>query len=101
MKDTLIEDMVNTSNQKFILVYDFLRMWCFMIELIEIIQENFEGPMLDLSVGEAPNEFDKEIDLSGDVTSHTDLGNEIDDIFNDHGDEDDFGGFENIDDFDI
>jgi len=101
MKDTLIEDMVNTSNQKFILVYDFLRMWCFMIELNEIIQENFDGPMLDLSVGEAPNEFDKDIDLSGDMTGHADLGNEIDDIFNDHGDEDDFGGFENIDDFDL
>lgn len=100
MKDTLIEDMVNDSRQKFILVYDFLRMWCFMVELIEVIQEDFDGPMLDLAVGEAPGEFDKEIDLSGDMNSPMDLGNEIDDIFNDE-DEDGFGGFENIDDFDI
>lgn len=101
MKDTIIEDLVNTADQKFILVHDFLRMWCFMIELNEIIQENFEGPMLDLSVGAAPNELEKEIDFNSDQTANFDLGNEIDDIFNDHEDESEFGGFENIDDFDL
>ena len=102
MKETIIQDMVGTSKQKFILVYDFLKMWCFMIELIEVIQEDFEGPMLDLSVGIAPLEDSKEVDLSNDTFGGgDDLGNDIDDIFSDFEDEDDFGGFENIDDLDI
>lgn len=103
MGQTLIQDLVSTSNQRFLLVYDFLRMWCFMIELIEVIQEDFEFPMLDLSVGESPEEFSKEIDLSGDqsLTSSPELGNDFDDIFSDDIDDDEFGGFENIDDIDI
>ncbi len=102
MSETIIQDLVTTSNQKFIMVYDFLKMWCFMIELIEVSQEEFEGPMLDLSVGKAPLESSKDIDLSGDsgMGVSMDLGNEIDDIFSDSS-EDDFEGFENIDDFDI
>jgi len=102
MSETIIQDLVTTSKQKFVMVYDFLKMWCFMIELIEVTQEDFDGPMLDLSVGEAPLESSKEIDLSGDtgMGSSLDLGNEIDDIFSDSPD-DEFGGFENIDDFDI
>ncbi|MEO9532994.1 MAG: hypothetical protein ABJG68_15680 [Crocinitomicaceae bacterium] len=103
MKETIIQDLVSSSNQRFVLVYDFLRMWCFMIELIEVIQEDFEGPMLDLSVGIAPLEDSKEIDFSNDnFSGGSDLGNDIDDIFSEFSDDDDeFGGFENIDDMDI
>lgn len=104
MGETLIQDLVTTSKQKFLLVYDFLRMWCFMIELIEVIQEDFDSPMLDLSVGIAPSEYSKEIDLSGDsnAAGSMGLGNDFDDIFSDDFDDDDeFGGFENIDDMDI
>ncbi|MFT4601435.1 MAG: hypothetical protein ACI857_001615 [Arenicella sp.] len=102
MKETLIQDLVTASDQKFVMVYDFLKMWCFMIELNEVSEEEFEGPMLDFSVGEAPLETSREVDLSGDshMSTSMDLGNEIDDIFSDSN-EDDFGGFENIDDFDI
>ena len=103
MGQTLIQDLVTAPNQRFVLVYDFLRMWCFMIELIEIIDENFDSPILDLSVGEAPDEFSKEIDLSGDqgMGASMDLGNDFDDIFSDDMGDEDFGGFENIDDLDI
>lgn len=103
MSETLIQDLVSISNQRFVLVYDFLRMWCFMIELIEEIEENFETPMLDLSVGKAPDEYSKEIDMSGDQSMDfsMDLGNDFDDIFSDDMDDDEFGGFENIDDMDI
>ena len=103
MKETMIQDMVTSSNQKFILVYDFLRMWCFLIELVEELEENFDSPMLNLSIGDAPLEGSKKIALSGelDTKGSFNLGNDIDDIFSDSPDEDDFGGFDNIDDFDI
>lgn len=104
MKETPLADMVTGQGQKFILVYDFLRMWCFMIELVETLPETFDNPQLELSVGDAPDETSKEIDLGSDLEmdSNLDLGNDIDDIFSDTGEDDDeFGGFENIDDMDI
>ena len=105
MKETIIQELVTTSKQKFILVYDFLKMWCFLVELVEVIQENYEFPMLDLSVGESPLEDSKEIDLSGgfEMSGHSsvNLGNDFDDIFSDDPEDDEFGGFENIDDIDI
>lgn len=103
MKETIISNMVTGHGQRFILVYDFLRMWCFMVELVETIPETYDGPMLDLSMGEAPDEFSKEIDLGSDVdmSGSMDLGNDFDDIFSDPEDDDEFEGFENIDDIDI
>jgi hypothetical protein len=106
MKESIIQDLVNSSNQRFLLVHDFLRMWCFMIELIEVIQDEFEGPMLDFSVGDAPLEDSRKVDLAGDnMAGGSNLGNDIDDIFSEFSDDDDdddeFGGFENIDDLDI
>ena len=34
MKDALIKDFIEEPDQKFILVYDFMRMWIFLLELI-------------------------------------------------------------------
>lgn len=103
MKETILSDLISAEDQRFILVYDFLRMWCFMIELIETLPEKYDSPMLDIAMGEAPDEFSKEIDLSGDtgMTGDMYLGNDIDDIFSESDDDDDFEGFENIDDLDI
>lgn len=103
MKDTPIATVMREKGQKLILVYDFLKMWCFLIELVEIVPKEFEEPELYLSIGVAPAEDSKEIDLGGmDLGTPPDLGNDIDDIFSEFNeDEDDFGGFENIDDLDI
>ncbi|MEX1001597.1 MAG: hypothetical protein WDZ35_05740 [Crocinitomicaceae bacterium] len=105
MKETILSDLVTSSNQRFILVYDFLRMWCFLIELVEELDETYENPQLELSVGIAPDELSKDIDFSGDMNMGSmDLGNDIDDIFSDSGEDDDFDefdDFENIDDMDI
>jgi len=102
MKDTPIATVMRTEGQKLILVYDFLKMWCFLIELVEIVEEDFLEPELYLSIGAAPDEDSKEIDLGGmDMAAPPDLGNDIDDIFSDFGGEEDFEGFENIDDLDI
>ncbi|MBD3637328.1 MAG: hypothetical protein HUJ25_08255 [Crocinitomicaceae bacterium] len=101
MRESRLADYVTGKDQKFILVYDFLRMWCFLIELVETLPESYENPTLELSVGDAPDEMSKEIDFDSDMSS-MDLGNEIDDIFSDSSEDDDeFEGFENIDDMDI
>jgi len=103
MNSTFMNDIVKDKNQKFILVYDFLKMWCFLVELIETDNDNIiDAPEIALSIGISPSEDSREIDLSDSLMDLDDgLGSEFDDIFNEFDDEDDFGGFENIDDLDI
>jgi len=102
MDTAIIKDSIETEDQKFILVYDFLKMWCFLIELIEENSEVLEHPKVVLSIGVAPKEESREIDINEDFESPSmELGSEFDDIFNEFDDEEDFGGFENIDDYDI
>ena len=102
MSDTILKDIVKLDDQKFILVYDFLKMWCFLIELVNITSETINTPSIDLSIGISPKEDSREVDLGDSLTeSSQDLGSDFDDIFNEFEDEDDFGGFENIDDYDI
>ena len=103
MKETLIKDMVSNENQRFVLVYDFLKMWCFMIELIATTDENLTEARVDLSVGEAPDEDSRDIELESEIDLHAavDLGNDIDDIFSEFDDENDSDEFENLDDFDL
>lgn len=105
MSETPIHKVVRSENQKLILVYDFLKMWCFLIELIEISAHQIELPTVSLSIGTPPHENDKEIDFDQSIMlgSANDLGSDIDDIFSEFNEEDtnDFGGFENIDDLDI
>jgi len=102
MDSTLLKDEIEVEDQKFILVYDFLKMWCFLIELIEVNSELLERPKVVLSIGVAPKEESREIDINeGFESPSMELGSEFDDIFNEFDDEEDFGGFENIDDYDI
>jgi hypothetical protein len=62
MASTTIRDLVQEPEQKFILVYDFLKMWIFLIECIGLQEETPEAPSLILSVGEKPKEESKELD---------------------------------------
>ena len=104
MKETILSEMITSKNQRFILNYDFLRMWLFMIELVDQLEETVENPRLEMSVGEAPAEESKEMDFSGDMgMGSMDFGDDIDDIFSDMDDDDeeDYDDFENIDDLDI
>jgi hypothetical protein len=106
MTETPIKELIVSEDQKFILVYDFLKMWIFLIELIDIVpDEIIDAPQIELSIGISPEEDSKTIDMD---TSFSDtsleLGDEFDDIFSDtenFDDDDEFGGFENIDDFDL
>lgn len=56
MKDAVMKDFLEEPDQKFILVYDFMRMWIFLIELIGYEKEGPQEPQLLLAVGMAPPE---------------------------------------------
>ena len=78
MKDTAIGSMITEAEQKFIYVYDFLRMWCFYIELVGETTEDTQStyPRVTMNFGAAPTEDSKELpDLGGDDALF-DLGDE-------------------------
>lgn len=62
MATTTIREMVGEPEQKFILVYDFLKMWIFLIECIGLQEEIPNAPSILLSVGEKPSEASKALD---------------------------------------
>lgn len=97
MHEAILKDFMETDNQKIVLVYDFLKMWCFMIELREIldIEDTEQLPAVAMEMGSAPDEDDKDIALEDDL-SFDDLEEE-----DPYDDEFDQGSFENIDDLDI
>ena len=85
MNSSVIGDFIQESDQKIILVHDFLRMWIFLIELIGYTEETPEYPKTILAVGNAPAEDSKaseDEDLQFETESDTDGEDE---------DEDDFG----------
>tara|TARA_B100000963_G_C22575341_1_gene648139 strand:- start:584 stop:1120 length:537 start_codon:yes stop_codon:yes gene_type:complete len=86
MKDTPIKKHLSQPDQKFILVYDFLKMWIFLIELIEIQEETPSSPQLLISIGDSPSEDSK--GLSDDFLMVSDETDETDE--EDYG----FGDFE-------
>lgn len=56
MNTSIIREFIEYPDQKMILVHDFIRMWIFLIELIEVVKETPEEPTVVLSVGDAPDE---------------------------------------------
>jgi len=56
MSDILINDVINNQNNKLIYVYDFLHMWTFLIELIEVAEgiKGIDYPNIIFSKGEIP-----------------------------------------------
>lgn len=59
MKTSVIGNYIQQEDQKIILVHDFIRMWIFLIELIEVIEDTPEQAKVVLSVGNAPAEASK------------------------------------------
>ncbi|MEN9699092.1 MAG: hypothetical protein RLZZ301_290 [Bacteroidota bacterium] len=61
MKNAQLKDFLTEPDQRFILVYDFMRMWIFLIELIGFEKEApFEAQHL-LAIGAAPLEDSKDL----------------------------------------
>lgn len=84
MSDAILNDFMELTDQKVILVYDFMRMWIFLIELIERVDEKVTAPEVLLAIGMAPPEDSRA----------TGIDNEEDDLHFDEDeseDEDEFG----------
>ncbi|MBM3456451.1 MAG: plasmid pRiA4b ORF-3 family protein [Bacteroidetes bacterium] len=90
MKSAVIKNFLEEPDQKFILIYDFLKMWIFLIELIGFDRTEPESPSVILSVGHPPRENSKEI-LEETVFATENSG--ADDY-----DENDYNGFNDFED---
>jgi hypothetical protein len=88
MSGAVLRDFMHVADQKVILVYDFMRMWIFLIELIDRSEEIIESPMVALSVGIAPPE-DSKISSMELEEEEEDLFGELDEDY-----DDDFNDFE-------
>ena len=95
MDDTTLGSRVSKKNQKLLYVYDFLAMWCFYIELVEINHPvDKDYPVVTHIYGKAHDQYSKEIEIDTEDDKYM-LGNDYDDEL------DDTISFENIDDLDI
>jgi hypothetical protein len=66
MSGAVLRDFMEFSDQKVILVYDFLRMWIFLIELLEKTDTIVDAPTTVLSIGMAPPEDSRIVNLEDD-----------------------------------
>jgi len=91
MSTSIIRDFIESKDQKFILVHDFMRMWIFLIELIDYEEATPERPSVKLSVGNAPAEESKSSDELQFDTEMTDFDDDEDEFgFNDFEDQYDY-----------
>lgn len=99
MSSAVLRDFMKEPNQKVILVYDFLRMWIFLIELLEKTDEIIEKPTTLLAIGIAPPEDSKmaEMDLEDEDGLYDEMDEEYDVEFGDFEDgfdDEDLSNFE-------
>ena len=100
MATAKMKDFISDGDQKFILVYDFLRMWIFLIELIGYQDDAPNSPVVLMAIGEAPLEDSKPI--SNEIFGGDDDSDDDDDFgFDDMEDGFDEEDFSNFDDFEI
>ncbi len=91
MSTSIIRDFIESKDQKFILVHDFMRMWIFLIELIDYEEATPDRPSVKLSVGNAPAEASKSSDELQFDTEMTDFDEDEDEFgFNDFEDQYDY-----------
>lgn len=99
MDNAVLHEMLHQVGDKVLYVYDFLRMWIFYVELVEIGETDSEKsyPHLALSFGDAPDQDSKEMDAMFEGNGVEDeLGGEGEDGEDDD-DEYGFGDDENFD----
>ena len=89
MEETTIESVVSEEDPKLLYVYDFMSMWTFFVELVEIDEEETGAsyPALIYAHGSIPAEAPEKSFVADDF-------DEFEDEFNDFDlDEDDYGSF--------
>ncbi len=94
MSEAKLVDYMEASDQKIILVYDFLRMWIFLIELQERTEEIIDKAKIALAVGVAPPEDSKMVQDDAFFGEEEDDENEFDEDFGDGYDDEDLSGYE-------
>ncbi len=97
MKDVLINSLISETGEKMVYVFDFMLMWCFYVEVIDIlpVDVNKSYPIISHSFGTAPNQYSKEVTISVSDDKHM-LKNKPStkfsmDALDDFGDPDDLG----------
>jgi hypothetical protein len=76
MQTCILDETLPEENDKLIYVYDFLNMWTFYVDVIEVSSEKIDSPKIILTVGEIPEQApDKEFkseDLDADFKDNDD-----------------------------
>lgn len=108
MTGSILSDFVDKPSDKLLYVYDFLRMWCFYVELVEVTKEKPSTiyPRVALVYGDAPSQDSKEMDLFGTEVDNEEFddqnddykGSDDEDEENEFFDDDEFKGSYNEDD---
>lgn len=94
MATCILNETLPNESDKLIYVYDFLQMWTFYVEVIELSNEQITQAKTILSVGEVPSEAPEKEFATDELESN------FDDEFNDEFD-DEFNDFESLDDIDF
>ena len=104
MSTTILSDMVMKPGDKILYVYDFMRMWIFYIELVEVKKDKPSTiyPRVALAFGDAPSQDSKEFQdmfesdiVGGAAVAGTELDEDEEDEFGEDDsifDEDEFDG---------
>ncbi len=95
MSTTILSDMVMKPGDKILYVYDFMRMWIFYIELVEVKKDKPSTiyPRVALVFGDAPSQDSKEFQ---DMFEADVVGGGASDLDDEDVDEDEFGEDDNI-----
>ncbi len=81
MVTEILHESLPKKNDKLIYVYDFLKMWTFYVEVIEISDQEITETKIILSVGEIPEEAPEKEFKAEDLNGNSD--DEFDDPFDD------------------
>lgn len=93
MKDVQIKAALPRTGEKLIYVYDFMSMWTFFVEVSETDASSTDSvPYVSFAFGDVPEEAPEKSFSSESMNDAFGLDEDLDD---------DFGGFDNIDDYDF
>jgi hypothetical protein len=110
MSTLKLNQIVSKPDEKMVYVYDFMRMWCFYIELQAVTKAapSVLYPRVTMVFGDAPEMTSKEFDLftmpadDGDDDSYELTGDpEIDEYLQGGSDDDGYDEYTSLDDLDI